>query len=81
MLDLLLSRPQSVPCERQSMVCVSVGRDNPRATCTMISSVDLTHYGVSRAKDSVIVDCGTSRLCKTATLTSHFIFQYILHGL
>ena len=28
-------------------------------TCTMISSVDLAHYGVSRAKDWVSVDCGT----------------------
>ena len=26
---------------------------------TMISSVDLAHYGVSRAKDWVSVDCGT----------------------
>ena len=25
----------------------------------MISSVDLAHYGVSRAKDWVCVDCGT----------------------
>ena len=29
-------------------------------TCTMISSVDLAHYGVSHAKDWVSVDCGTS---------------------
>ena len=28
-------------------------------TCTMISSVDIAHYGVSRAKDWVSVDCGT----------------------
>ena len=28
-------------------------------TCTMISSVDLAHYGVSRAKDTVSVNCGT----------------------
>ena len=28
-------------------------------TCTMISSVDLAQYGVSRAKDWVSVDCGT----------------------
>ena len=27
--------------------------------CTMISSVDLAYYGVSRAKDWVSVDCGT----------------------
>ena len=27
-------------------------------TCTMISSVDLAHFGVSRAKDWVSVDCG-----------------------
>ena len=28
-------------------------------TCTMISSVYLAHYGVSRAKDWVSVDSGT----------------------
>ena len=27
--------------------------------CTVIFSVDLAHYGVSRAKDWVSVDCGT----------------------
>ena len=29
-------------------------------TCTIISSVDLVWYGVSRAKDRVSVDCGTT---------------------
>ena len=29
-------------------------------TCTTITSVDLAHYGVSRAKDWVSVDCGTT---------------------
>ena len=28
-------------------------------TCTTITSVDLAHYGVSRAKDWVSVHCGT----------------------
>ena len=28
-------------------------------TCTTITSVDLAHYEVSRAKDWVSVDCGT----------------------
>ena len=28
-------------------------------TCTTITSVDLPHYGVSRAKDWVSVGCGT----------------------
>ena len=28
-------------------------------TCTTITSVDLAHYGVSRAKDWVSVDCHT----------------------
>ena len=28
-------------------------------TCTTITSVDLAHYRVSRAKDWVSVDCGT----------------------
>ena len=57
------------------MVCVPVQRDNSRAlagiidctgaqtmlylTCTMISSVDLAHYGLFRAKDCISVDCGT----------------------
>ena len=27
-------------------------------TCTTITSVDLAHYGVSRAKDWVSVNCG-----------------------
>ena len=27
-------------------------------TCTTITNVDLAHYGVSRAKDWVSVDCG-----------------------
>ena len=60
------------------MVFAPVRRDNPRALArglstvqahkpcfisrTMISSVDLAHYGVSRAKDWVSVDCGTSLL-------------------
>ena len=28
-------------------------------TCTTISSIDLAHYGVSRAIDWVSVDCGS----------------------
>ena len=28
-------------------------------TCTTITNVDLAHYGVSRAKDWVSVNCGT----------------------
>ena len=31
-------------------------------TCTIITSVDLAHYGVSRAKDWVSVDCGTRQV-------------------
>ena len=57
------------------MVCAPVRRDNPRAlvrglsygrtnmlylTCIMIFSVYLAHYGESRAKDWVSVDCGTN---------------------
>ena len=53
------------------MVCAPVWRDNPRAlarglsTCTMILSVDLAHYGISRVKDWVSGDCGTmySQIC------------------
>ena len=56
------------------MVCV-YGRESPSfsegiidrtgaqtmlyLTCTTITSVDLAHYRVSRAKDWVSVDCGT----------------------
>ena len=29
-------------------------------TCTTITSVDLAHYGVSRVKDWVSGDCGTT---------------------
>ena len=29
-------------------------------TCTTITSVDLAHYGVSRANDCVSEDCGTN---------------------
>ena len=32
-------------------------------TCTTKTSVDLAHYRVSRAKDWVSVDCGTSQCC------------------
>ena len=32
-------------------------------TCTTITSVDLAHYGVSRAKAWVSVDCGINVLC------------------
>ena len=35
------------------MVCAPVRRDNPRALA--ITSVVLTHYGISRAKDAVSV--------------------------
>ena len=31
-------------------------------TCTMISSVDLEHHGVSHAKDWVSVHCGTTHI-------------------
>ena len=31
-------------------------------TCTIISSEDLAHYGVSRIKDWISGDCGTRRV-------------------
>ena len=37
-------------------------------TCTMVSSVDLAHYGVSLTKDWVSVDCGTIYLRNLLTL-------------
>ena len=44
-------------------------------TCTTITSVDLAHYGVSRAKDLVFVDCGT--IDKTSRF---FKATYICNG-
>ena len=43
----------------QTMLCL---------TCTTISSVDLAHYGVSRAKDWVSVDCGTNMFKPTSDI-------------
>ena len=37
-------------------------------TCTMIFSVDLAHYGVSRVKDWVFGDRGTMTFAKTEDL-------------
>ena len=54
------------------MVFAPVRRDNPRALarglstvqahkpCSMMTRVDLAHYGISRVKDWVPVDCGTN---------------------
>ena len=42
-------------------------------TCTTITSVDLAHYGVSRAKDWVSVDCGT-RENKKATFCKGYVY-------
>ena len=40
-------------------------------TCTTITSVDLAHYGVSRAKDWVSVDCGiTLNVIKPKSFTA-----------
>ena len=38
-------------------------------TCTMISSVDLAHDGVSRVKDWVSVDCGIKKRKRKWSLT------------
>ena len=44
-------------------------------TCTTITSVDLAHYGVSRAKDWLSVDCGTIPSCKVSlNIEVRFIF-------
>ena len=44
-------------------------------TCTAITSVELAHYGVSRAKDWVSVGCGT-RCSKTQKLLTLSICAY-----
>ena len=41
-------------------------------TCTTISSVDLARYRVSRAKDWVSVDCGTSDILIELTVFINF---------
>ena len=45
-------------------------------TCTIISRVDFADYGVSRAKDWVSVDCGTtiyiSKFIKIIDMPSKF---------
>ena len=62
--------------KRWSIVCAPVRRDNTSfsegiidrtgaqtmlyLTCTTITNVDLAHYGVSRTKDWVSVNCGTN---------------------
>ena len=43
-------------------------------TCTTISSVALAHYGVSRAKDWVSVDCGTRRMVSVDCGTRRMVF-------
>ena len=57
-----------IRCARKNMVCAPVRRDYRQyrrtnhafyLTCTMISSVDIAYYGVSRAKDWVSVNCCT----------------------
>ena len=45
-------------------------------TCTTITSVDLAHYGVSRAKDWVSVDCGTR---ENINMCICYIFVYITY--
>ena len=47
-------------------------------TCTMISSVDLAHYGVSRAKDWVSVDCGTMSFVENYYTYGHKSVQTLM---
>ena len=47
-------------------------------TCTTITSVDLAHYGVSRAKDWVSVDCCTRPMIQTLFILSEFVLCYSL---
>ena len=41
-------------------------------TCTTITSVDLAHYGVTRGKDLLSVDCGTMQNRGTCCLKKYF---------
>ena len=45
----------------------------------MISSVDLAHYGVSRAKDWVSEDCGTKRVNVIICLEPGRVAQSVGH--
>ena len=49
-------------------------------TCTTITSVDLAHYGVSRAKDLVSVDCGTNTGMSLENITSMQTPHYNLNN-
>ena len=49
-------------------------------TCTTIISVDLAHYGVSRAKDWVSVYCGTITFRRDAFLTEVCVALGTLRG-
>ena len=46
-------------------------------TCTTITSVDLAHYRVSRAKDWVSVDCGTKIFTKRSLTDDYSRVGYI----
>ena len=46
-------------------------------TCTTITSIDLAHYGVSRAKDWVSVKCGTSCNCNFYCIMFQTLYTYI----
>ena len=50
-------------------------------TCTTITSVDLTHYGVSHAKDWVSVDCGTRYFVMCKVYTDKGGIKLSSHGL
>ena len=41
-------------------------------TCTTITSIDLAHYGVSRAKDWVSVKCGTRTVRRGGSMICDF---------
>ena len=45
-------------------------------TCTMISSVDLAQYGISRAKDWISVDCGTRWSVKSLNIGTERSVSY-----
>ena len=46
-------------------------------TCTIVSCVDLAHYGVNGAKDWVFVDCGTINLNFVVSFFFVFVFLFI----
>ena len=61
-----------IPSFSEGVIDITDAQTMLYLTCTMISSVDLAYYEVSRAKDWVSVDCGTRHIL------AYFLFMYFI---